>query len=507
MAYLDCYVPSVLVDLNRFRNTPPEQTDLPCYETSRPLLPQVHWPAHSTAIDCYWKAWELAFAHLRRPTPQNGFVANYIDTAFNDHLFLWDSVFILMFGRYGRAAFDFQRTLDNLYAKQHKDGFICRQIRESDGQDHFHRHDPSSTGPNVFAWSEWEYYRNFADRGRLERVFPVLVAYHRWLRSYRTWPDGTYWTNGWGCGMDNQPRQAPDQHPAFSHGWLSWIDACLQQILSARLLVSIGQELGQSDQVRDMRDEAQFLQQFINQNMWDERAGFYFDRRRDGSLGDVRTIGAYWALLAGAVPAERLERFLAPLSDPAQFAAPHRVPSLSRSDPAYDPAGGYWRGSVWPPTNYMVLRGLSEVGRDSLAHQIARNHLDNVVTVFQETGTIWENYAPESARPGKPARKDFVGWGGLGPIAVLLEYVIGLRPDARRGRLVWDIRLTEEHGVTRYPFASHGSVDLFCAARAGSTEAPRITARSTAPLTLEVRWDDGRQRREISLAADSTGSK
>jgi hypothetical protein len=54
----------------------------------------------------------------------------------------------------------------------------------------------------------------------------------------------------------------------------------------------------------------------------------------------------------------------------------------------------------------MVLRGLTEVGRDALAHDIARNHLDNVVTVFEKTGTVHENYAPESAAPapvGRPA--------------------------------------------------------------------------------------------------------
>jgi hypothetical protein len=81
-------------------------------------------------------------------------VSNFIDTAFNNCLFMWDSAFILLFaryrthththtartarteyafvlmnavaspaGRYGSRAFDFQRTLDNFYAKQHPDGY------------------------------------------------------------------------------------------------------------------------------------------------------------------------------------------------------------------------------------------------------------------------------------------------------------------------------------------------------------------------------------------------
>src|SRR5690606_19921297 len=160
-------------------------------------LPQPHWQGHEPVINCYWKAWELAFANLRQPTPKNGFVANYIDTAFNGHLFLWDSVAILMFGRYRSRACDLQRTLDSLHAKQHPDGFICREIDAEDGQDCFHRHDPSSTGPNVLPWSEWESYLNTGDCDRLARVFPVLLAYHRWLRDHRTWKDGSYWACGW----------------------------------------------------------------------------------------------------------------------------------------------------------------------------------------------------------------------------------------------------------------------------------------------------------------------
>ena len=47
------------------------------------------------------------------------------------------------------------------------------------------------------------------------------------------------------------------------------------------------------------------------------------------------------------------------------------------------------------------------------ARTIALNHVDNVLQVFQKTGTVWENYAPESAAPGEPAKPDFVGWTGL----------------------------------------------------------------------------------------------
>lgn len=51
--------------------------------------------------------------------------------------------------------------------------------------------------------------------------------------------------------------------------------------------------------------------------------------------------------------------------------------------------------------------------------------------VFVDTGTIWENLAPEllvggpgrqaAAVPGDISKGDFVGWGGIGPVAVFFE--------------------------------------------------------------------------------------
>jgi glycogen debranching enzyme len=490
----DTYVRNELVAENSFLRMAPDTAPVPTFEEARRALPEPFWDGHASTIACNLKAWQLAFAHLRGPEPQSGFVARFIDPAFNDCTFLWDSCFMLLFGRYGARVFPFARTLDNFYAKQHPDGFICREIGRSLGDDRFERFDPSSTGPNVLAWAEWEHYRNFADRDRLARIFPVLRAYHQWLRAYRTWRDGSYWSTGWGCGMDNQPRlrqDTPYADPAHYHGRMTWVDATLQQILSARLLSLMARALGAEPAVRDMQDEAARLGQLANQHLWSEADRFYCDRFDDGSSNHLKSVGGFWALLAGVVPPARLGPFLAHLDDPRAFKRPHRLPSLSADHPAYDARGGYWRGSVWPPTSYMVLRGLTEVGRDALAHEIARNHLANVVAVFEATGTVFENYAPESAAPGVPAKPDFVGWTGLPPIAVLLEYVFGLRADAPARRLLWDLRLTDAHGVRRYPFGRDVSLDLRCDARSSPTDRPRVEASASGAVDLEVRWAAG----------------
>ena len=83
-----------------------------------------------------------------------------------------------------------------------------------------------------------------------------------------------------------------------------------------------------------------------------------------------------------------------------------------------------------------------------------------VETEVQSTST----YAPESARPatdkvGEFSRKDFVGWGGLGPLVMLVEDILGLDVDALAGRIDWHLAETGRQGVKEFPF-NGGKVSL-----------------------------------------------
>ena len=458
---------------------------LPAYDPDR--LPRLVADEHPGWVAAYDYAWVTAFAHLRQPVPEFGFVASYIDTAFNECTFLWDSCFMTIFGRYGHHVFPFIGTLDNFYARQHPDGFICREISTQTGADRFTPHDARSTGPNVFAWAEWLQYQFSGDRDRLEAVFPVLVAYHRWLGDWRTWPGGGLWTSGLGSGMDNQSR-VPDSQ--WHHRHHTWVDATMQQALNCRLLVRIGEIVGQTAYHAGLEAEFQALEDFVNARMWNEASGFYHDIAPDGKPSPVKTVGAYWGLLAGIVPGDRARRLIAHLTDPATFCRPHRVPSQSADSPGYRPDGGYWLGGVWSPTNYMVLHGLLAHGALDLAHAIACEHVEHVARVFEETGTLWENYAPEFPGPSRPAKPNFVGWTGLSAIGVPIEFAIGLRREDD-GALLWDIRLAERHGVVRYPLRSGQMADLICERRARPDAPPRLTVRVPERLTLRVRWSGG----------------
>ena len=485
-----------IIEKNRFRQEAYSAQSWPSFEKAKSKLPFPILPEHDAWVTMYWRAWELAWNNLRKPQPDSGFVANFLDAATDEYLFISDSAFMTQFGLYGRRAFDFMGNLDNLYAKQHDDGFICRQIDLATGEDFFYPFDPNGTGPNILAWAEWRYYRFSGDESRLEKVFAPLVAYHRWCRANRTWPSGLYWATGHSSGLSNQPR-VPDS--SYHHRHWTWVDASMQASLNCLILAQMAAQLKDDALSNELEEEHACLADLINTHLWNEASHFYQDVDANGRFSQVKSIAAYWGLLdSGLIPEKRLETFLKGLRENWAFKLPHRIPSQSADSEGYNfETGNYWRGGVWPSMNFMALRGLRQVGQHGLAHEIGVNHLENVAKVYAQTEALWANYAPETAAPGDPAAKDAVGMAGLGPIAILLEDVIGISVDWPQRRVFWDRRLPSEvpYGVHNYPLGADGTASLV-------SSPTRLVITTDVPFTLTLR--DASQSMQTAVPSGTT---
>ena len=503
LPYKNTYVKNLFVAENEFRRMDPTVIEAPTFEKAKEVLPSPFWKGHEEAIDMYWKAWDIGIQHIRKPQEDSGFVSSYIDTAYNGHLFMWDSAFITLFARYGQRLFPFQRTLDNFYGLQHLDGFICREIMAS-GDDCFERYDPVSTGPNIIPWSELEFYNQFGDWDRVNAVFSPLSAFSQWLRLNRTWRDGSYWSSGWGTGMDNMPRVQKKYNMIYSHGHMVWLDTCLQQLMVDRILLQFGFVLERWQEIQDIEDEIGVLTDYIRKYLWDDESGFLYDRYADGSLGTTKGIGAYWALHADVLEKDQLDKLVSHLSDTETFNRKFPVPSISADNPLYQEDGRYWQGGIWAPTNFMIIKGLQKNGYGDLAFDIAQKHHDQIFQVFKDTGTFWEYYAPESANPGLLARPDFVGWTGLPPIAVLIEGLFGINCDYPKKTITWNVNLLEEHGIDRYPIGPDGMLSFKCLARKSAGEKPSVEINSNIELTLKLSWKGGNE--EIAVKPGVTKS-
>lgn len=494
LPYKNTYVKEALVAENEYRIAKSETIIPKTFEEAKNILPNPIWEGHTKELEMYWRAWQIAIGNIRQPLEGSGFVSPYLDTAYNGNIFMWDDAFMMMFARYGYKFFPFQRTLDNFYAKQHPDGFICREIKR-DGADCFERYDPTSTGPNLLPWAEMLYYKQYGDMDRLHKVFPVLCAYYKWLKLNRTWPNGTYWSSGWGTGMDNMPRVKPQYSMIYSHGHMVWLDANLQQIFTAQLLLEMGLYLERWQEIEEFEDEIKMLSKYVQDNLWDDKTGFLYDQYADGSLSTTKGIIAYWSLYTDVLKKEQMDRLVKELDNPKTFNRTHRVPSLSADNPKYNPKGRYWQGGVWPGANYMVISGLNNKGYTQKAKEIAQNHYNNVFEVYKNTGTFWEYYAPEAAEQGFMARGEFVGWAGLPPIAVFIEYILGVRSDYSSNSVVWDITQTEMHGIERYPYGPNGMITFKVNKRSSQDETPSVTIDSDVAFELTILWGKDKSKK------------
>lgn len=370
------------------------------------------------------------------------FTTPFVDAAFSANIFLWDTCFIAAYAKYHMAELPIAAALDNFYRVQEADGYICREYLP-DGTPMWPKHHPVSNNPPLLAFAELELFGQSKDQQRLRAVYSKLVAHFDYMvRAWRQ-EDHLFVGDAFGSGMDNIPRYPEgwrddhkgiadaNLHPEiFKYEGLSplWnrqgraVDLTAQMALFADNLATIAVLIGRDDDAASYAAFHTATGIALNAQCWNEADGFYYDLGY-GKQIRRKHIGMFWTLLAGVVPPERQSRLLAHLIDPNQFWRAVPVASYPADQKGFSPDGSYWLGSMWAPTTYMVLRGLDRIGQHDLAVKLARQTYDAVAKVFAATGTFWENYAPDAAKPGAPARPDFCGWTGLIPIAVAREYL------------------------------------------------------------------------------------
>jgi len=78
-----------------------------------------------------------------------------------------------------------------------------------------------------------------------------------------------------------------------------------------------------------------------------------------------------------------------------------------------------------------------------------------------------------------------VGWGGIGPVANLIEYLLGFELNAPAHAVTWRINRLERHGLENVQLDGF-KTDMICAARSAPGDACHITVRSGGPFVLKV---------------------
>ncbi|VBB46729.1 hypothetical protein TRIP_D40045 [uncultured Paludibacter sp.] len=465
-------------------------------------LPEPVLETQPQLIEIYYAAWQMAWNKIQQGTLENGFEPWYMDEGFNELIYQWDLCFITSFAMYGQNVFPVMPSLDNFYKKQRNDGYIQRVYWETNGQLATEpTNDEPMVNPPLFAWVEWRYYEITGDTSRFHRVLPVLIKYFEWTEeNCRTEKGkGLYYITPLGSGMDNTPRK--------SVGKAAWIDYSAQQALAALYISKIAHNLQNTEKEKIFIKKYNKIKKLINQLLWDDKTHFYYDLTENQTLSPTMHIGAFWTLLSEVCPVERISYLTAHLQNPNEFWRPHLVPTLAANQPEYDPKGHYWLGSVWAPTNYMLIKGLMKNSHSSLADSIAFNHLNRIKDIYfhfkpqndkiafderynDDYHTLWECYSSELNEPATRwdntfySRQDFVGWTGLGPIALLIENVLGLEVLGKDNQINWTIKRNDKHGIKNLQLVNQ-KVTLICET---DNNRPTIHIVCAKPFKLRVTY-------------------
>ena len=256
-----------------------------------------------------------------------------------------------------------------------------------------------------YSYENWKLYRATGNRTFLRDAYESGKEFYTWWLNNRDQDDDGLAEWGGHAVLES----VRDANVALWHdvGWPSNFespDLNSMLVKEARALSKMAQALGDSTGARRWRREAQARTEAIQKTFWDPETGFFYYVDRDDhdftydAKNDLkrREITGFIPLWAGTATDAQAERLVEEhLTDSTEFWRPYGVPSLSASDPYYDPQG-YWNGPVWVEWQFLLVRGLQNYGYHAEANELADRVFDNVIHHLKTSHTFWEFYSPDT---------------------------------------------------------------------------------------------------------------
>jgi len=249
----------------------------------------------------------------------------------------------------------------------------------------------------ILAWGVERVYRRNGDRELVEQCLPRLERFHDWYWRERDVHDnglitlGAYtgklqhakWeTFDYECNMDGMQmtvhprRKGPDEGAWYADICVPGNNAYL--ILGERSLARLAEIAGDDEMAARRKLRIEKGVNAMRDHLWDKRAGTFLSVRRDTlEKIPVATIGS-WIPLAAGVPTEAMARRMAQVLASPAWMTPLPVPTVDRTDKRWR-SDAFWRGDVWPPTNYQIATGLADYGHQDLAADIADKTVGNAI--------------------------------------------------------------------------------------------------------------------------------
>ena len=264
----------------------------------------------------------------------------------------------------------------------------------------------------ILAWGLERVYRRNGDRELLEQCLGRLERFHDWYWRERDLHDnglitlGAYtgklqhakWeTFDYECNMDGMQLTVHPKRKGPNEGaW--YADVCVPGnnaylIMGERSLARLAEIAGDKAMATRRKLRIEKGVKGMREHLWDEEAGTFLSVKRDTlEKIPVATIGS-WIPLAAGVPTRAMAARMAGVLGSPAWMTPLPVPTVGRTDKRWK-SHAFWRGDVWPPTNYQIAGGLVAYGHDEIAADIADKTVANAIK-----NGISEHYDSISGKP------------------------------------------------------------------------------------------------------------
>lgn len=264
----------------------------------------------------------------------------------------------------------------------------------------------------LLAWGVERVYRRNRDKELLAQCLGRLERFHDWFWRERDLHDnglvtvGAYtgrlqhakWeTFDYECCMDGMRMTVHPRRQGPAEGtW--YADICVAGntaylIMAERSLVRLAEIAGDQAMAARRGKRIGKAVNAMREHMWDEKAGTFLSVQRDSlEKIPVATIGS-WIPLAAGVPTPAMAGRMAEVLATPAWQTPLPVPTVDRTDPRWK-SSAFWRGDVWPSTNYQIAGGLAAYGHAEPAAGIADKTVANAIR-----NGISEHYDSVSGEP------------------------------------------------------------------------------------------------------------
>jgi len=350
-------------------------------------------------------------------------------------LFGWDSFLIPYMIGVDNRDLAFAGVIEHLRGAT-EEGFIPNDNQANDRKSWDH------SQPPVGGVMVKEIYKRHPERWFLEATFDGLLAWNRW------WPQkrlndgllafGSHEAKnpfneryrqdkvaaGWESGMDDSPMY---EGVPFNRekNTLELQDVGLTSLYIAdcEALAEIATLVGREVEAAELRERADEFRGRLD-SLWDEEVGLYLNRRTDTGVPSMRLSPTLFYPMLAQVPSQsRAERIVEEhFFNPDEFWGDWIIPTIARNDPAFE-RQRYWKGAIWPPTNFLTYLSLREYSMVGAYESLAQKSLDMFLAEYRRKGFVSENYSAFTGTGDDPrlSSDNFHSWGSLFGIMAFVE--------------------------------------------------------------------------------------